>query len=413
MPPRLPGNRRAAIMLFLVAAGFLNGADRQLISLMKPLLQADLGWSDYTYGQMASVFQMAAAFGLVIAGWFVDRVGLRLAFPIGVGTWSLAAMAHGVVHTVGQFTFVRIWLGATEAIGTPATIKAIATFYPPSGRAVALGAMNVYGSLGAMLVPILVPAMAMAVGWRATFLIAGGLGSIWVLGWMLSSRWILQPEVGEAEPPPAGPPGPDEAVGVRAVLRDPATWAVAGGKVFSDQMYWFLVFWMPDLLRREFGLGLSGVGLPLAVIAGVTALGGLAGGLVSSRLLARGMAPVTARRLTMLGCALLALALPAVLHTQSVWIAVSLLCLVMAAHQGFSVNLFALTADITALPRVATTIGVAAFFGNLGGMAVLQASGWMLENQYGYGPLLAFLAVSYLIALAWIQAWLPRVLGRG
>lgn len=391
-------------MVFLVAAGFLNGADRQLISLMKPMLQADLGWSDYTYGQMASVFQLAAAFGLIGAGWFVDRVGLRAAFPLGVGAWSLAAMAHGVVHTVGQFTGVRIWLGATEAIGTPATIKAIATFYPPSGRAVALGAMNVYGALGAMLVPILVPVMALTFGWRATFLIAGGVGSIWVLGWMLCSRWILEP-VADGSATPAA----DTRVSVRAVLADRATWAVAGGKVFSDQMYWFLVFWMPDLLRREFGLGLGAVGAPLAVIAGLTALGGLAGGYASSRLLDRGMAPTKARRLVMLACALLALALPTVLHTSNVWIAVSLLCLVMAAHQGFSVNLFALTADITALPRVATTIGVAAFFGNLGGMFVLQASGWMLENRYGYGPLLTFLAVSYLLALAWIQAWLPRV----
>ena len=394
-------------MVFLVAAGFLNGADRQLISLMKPMLQADLGWSDYTYGQMASVFQLAAAFGLIGAGWFVDRVGLRTAFPLGVGAWSLAAMAHGVVHTVGQFTGVRIWLGATEAIGTPATIKAIATFYPPSGRAVALGAMNVYGALGAMLVPILVPVMALTFGWRATFLIAGGVGSIWVLGWMLCSRWILEP-VADGSATPAA----DTRVSVRAVLADRATWAVAGGKVFSDQMYWFLVFWMPDLLRREFGLGLGAVGAPLAVIAGLTALGGLAGGYASSRLLDRGMAPTKARRLVMLACALLALALPTVLHTSNVWIAVSLLCLVMAAHQGFSVNLFALTADITALPRVATTIGVAAFFGNLGGMFVLQASGWMLENHYGYGPLLAFLAVSYLLALAWIQAWLPRVRAR-
>jgi ACS family hexuronate transporter-like MFS transporter len=404
MPPRFHWNRQAAIMVFLVAAGFLNGADRQLISLMKPMLQADLGWSDYTYGQMASVFQLAAAFGLIGAGWFVDRVGLRTAFPLGVGAWSLAAMAHGVVHTVGQFTGVRIWLGATEAIGTPATIKAIATFYPPSGRAVALGAMNVYGALGAMLVPILVPVMALTFGWRATFLIAGGVGSIWVLGWMLCSRWILEP-VADGSATPAA----DTRVSVRAVLADRATWAVAGGKVFSDQMYWFLVFWMPDLLRREFGLGLGAVGAPLAVIAGLTALGGLAGGYASSRLLDRGMAPTKARRLVMLACALLALALPTVLHTSNVWIAVSLLCLVMAAHQGFSVNLFALTADITALPRVATTIGVAAFFGNLGGMFVLQASGWMLENRYGYGPLLAFLAVSYLLALAWIQVWLPRV----
>jgi ACS family hexuronate transporter-like MFS transporter len=246
--------------------------------------------------------------------------------------------------------------------------------------------------------------MALNLGWRATFLIAGGVGSIWVLGWMLCSRWLMEPVADKAETLSG-----DTRVSVRAVLADRATWAVSGGKVFSDQMYWFLVFWMPDLLRREFGLGMSAVGVPLAVIAGVTALGGLAGGYASSRLLARGMAPTMARRLTMLVCAVLALALPAVLHTSSVWIAVSLLCLVMAAHQGFSVNLFALTADITALPRVATTIGVAAFFGNLGGMFVLQASGWMLQNNYGYGPLLGFLAVSYLLALAWIQAWLPRV----
>ena len=411
-------NRRRLLLALLIFSGVLNYADRQIIAVLKPLLQDELHWTDVDYGHLTAIFQFAAAFAYVGAGWVVDRVGWQRANVLAVGTWSLAAMAHAVARTLGQFMLARVALGATESLGTPTAIKTIAVLFEAKGRSAALGAMNAAGNIGAIITPLFVPTLALSLGWAAAFLIVGGVGLAWVALW-----WAALPPAADAARDAnrrvagsgtsaceTSPPARNDVTPLswRIVLTDRVTWAIAGGKVLSDQVWWFLLFWAPDFFHREFNLDMRGFAIPLAVIYCTAALGSLVGGWVSGRLIAGGMGVTEARKATMLVCALLVTPVPLALWVDNYWIAVGLLSLTLAAHQGFSVNLFALTTDVTPSSRVGTVISVAALFGNLSGMVVLQAAGWLIGGGYGYGPLFGLAAVAYLLALGWVRLLLPK-----
>lgn len=395
--------RRNLLLALLIAGNIINYADRQIIAILKPLLQHQLHWSDSDYGTLTAAFQFSAAFAYLGAGWIVDRVGWRRGNPLAVATWSLAEMAHALTRTLGQFLVARVALGATESLGTPNFIKAVAVLFSARARAVAIGATNAAGNMGAIITPFVVPVIALSLGWQAAFAITGAAGFIWVAAWLA----VLKGD--ESSDTPAGQPASAAArVTWRAVLSDRTTWAIAGAKSFSDQVWWFLLFWTPDFFHREFHLKMQGFAAPVAVIYAISAVGALAGGELSSRLIARGMGVAKARQLTLLLCALLVTPAPLVLHVSGAWAAVGLLSLTLAAHQGFSVNLFALTTDITPTSRVATVISIAALCGNLAGTLLLKTTGWVLGNGYGYGPLFALVAVSYLLAFGWLRLLLPR-----
>lgn len=402
----MSANYRRLLLALLIAAGILNYADRQIIAVLKPLLQEDLHWSDTDYGNLTSVFQFASAFALLGAGWIVDRVGWRWANPLAVGTWSLAAMVHAAVRTLGQFTLARVALGATEAFGTPTGIKTVAVFFAARERSIALGLMNASGNVGAIVTPLFIPAVALSLGWQGAFLITGGCGMLWVAAWMLFARGTA-PKMA-ADPGRAVLRESGQSVSWITVLSDRRTWAIAGGKVFSDPVWWFLLFWAPDFFHRVFHLDMQGFAVPLALIYSAAALGSLAGGFVSGRLIARGVAVAKARKSIMLVCALLVVPVPLALLVHNYWIAVAILGLTLAAHQGFSVNLFALTTDVTPSSRVATTISIAALFGNLAGMGVLRLAGEVIGTGSGYGLMFGMAAVAYLLALTWIHYVLPR-----
>jgi ACS family hexuronate transporter-like MFS transporter len=324
-------------------------------------------------------------------------------------------------------------------LGTPTAIKTIAALFAAKERSVALGAMNAAGNVGAIITPLFVPVLALTWGWKSAFLITGGLGLVWVVAWQWAVRSVTTsalPAPADARPGPAvgalaaapsgaqripapdalatATPTPASSESIHApvrwgsVLSDRRTWAIAGGKVLSDQVWWFLLFWMPDFFHRVFNLDMRTFAAPLAVVYATAAVGSLIGGFVSGRLIAHGAPPVSARLRTMLICALLVTPVPLALSVDNYWVAVALLSLALAAHQGFSVNLFALTTDITPESRIGTVISVAALFGNLSGMAILQAAGWLLGGGYGYGPLFGLAAVAYLLALAWIRILLPK-----
>ncbi|MDB6043481.1 MAG: transporter [Gammaproteobacteria bacterium] len=423
-------NRRRLLLALLIVSGILNYADRQIIAVLKPLLQDRLQWSDGDYGHLTAIFQFAAALAYLGSGWVVDRVGWRRANTLAVGTWSMAAMAHAAARTLGQFAVARIALGATESLGTPTAIKTIAVLFEARGRSAALGAMNAAGNVGAIITPLFAPALALTFGWEAAFLITGGAGLVWVAAWLLVMAGEKAPRGANRdaglEVSAGGAAAPDakitgdanvgtdaitshgEPVSWRMVLTDRRTWAIAGGKVLSDQVWWFLLFWAPDFFHRVFHLDMRGFAVPLALIYGTAAFGSLLGGFASGRLIAGGMGVTDARKATMLVCALLVTPVPLALLVDNYWIAVGLLSLTLAAHQGFSVNLFALATDVTPSSRVGTVISVAALFGNLSGMVVLQAAGWLIGGGYGYGPLLGLAAVSYLLALGWVRLLLPK-----
>lgn len=401
--PQAMDRRRWLIVALVFVAIMLNYVDRQILALLKPTLQAEFGWSDRDYSHMGSAFQFSAALAFLGTGWFIDKVGLRRGFAAGVFAWSVAAMAHAFTSTVTGFVAARVALGAAEAVGTPAAVKTAATYFGPKERSTVLGIGNMAPNIGAVITPLTIPFLALWIGWRATFLVAGGLGIVWVIAW-LSVRLPAQPgATTEAEP----------SVPWGSLLKERRTWALIAGKALTDQVWWFLLFFAPDIFNRMFGLSQGKLGLPVALVYAMAALGALSGGWLTTRLLQRGVPVDRARKGTMLFYALLILVIPLVLLTDNPWVAALLLGTALFAHQGFSTNLFGLATDLFAARVVGTAIGIAAFAGNLSGMAMIEFAGWSLDTGRGYAPMLFVCAGSYLAALAAIHLLVPRIDGHG
>ena len=276
MPLSSLDRRRWLVVALAFAAIMLNYVDRQIIAILKPTLQAQFNWTNRDYSHMASAYQLAAALSFLGSGWFIDRVGLRKGFAIGVGTWSLAGMAHALVATVSGFVTARVALGVAEAVGTPAQVKTAAAYFPPEQRSMMLGIGNMASNFGAVVSPLAVPPLALWLGWRSAFLITGGLGLVWVVVWLSVNM------------PPASEPGRDRrhrpcSLGLD-VAQSPAMGPGGGQGVFR----WSLV--VPALLRS------GPVPSPLRFEPGHP---GLAGGLH----LQHGRAGLARRRLAAFGAA--------------------------------------------------------------------------------------------------------------
>ena len=399
-------NLRWVVLGLVFFASAINYADRQIIALLKPVLEADLGWSNSDYAGIIEKFQLATACSLMLAGWFVDRVGVRKGYAWGVGVWSLAAMAHGVAYTIGQFTGARVVLAVAETVNTPAAIKTTSAWFLPRERSLAMGIVNSAPNLGAIFVPLLVPALALALGWRAAFLITGGIGFVWLAVWLvMGKRSDAVEEAGEVDV--AAVEGAKTPW--LSLLADRRTWAVAGAKFLTDMGWWFLLFWGPDFFHRQFGLGLDKLGPPLAIVYGLAACGAFGGGYIASRLLAAGINVNLARKGVMLGGALLVLPIPLALGAQNYWIAALILGVALAGHQIFSTNIFAFTADVFPAKVIGAVIGIGGTGGTLGGLGIQSFTGWTLDNGGGYLPMFAVVAGAYLLALLWIHLWVPRI----
>lgn len=383
----------------LFAGNALNYVDRQVLSLLKPTLEAEFGWSDADYAHLGSTFQIAAATALLGVGWFVDRLGVRIAYGIAVAVWSMAGMAHALAMTVQQFVAARVVLAVGESVATPASLKAAALYLPTRQRNIALGFINTAPNIGAIITPLLIPPFAVAFGWQAAFLVTGALGFVWLAFWIPSMR-RLRP-VGNA---------PERApVNWSRLLRDRRTWAVAGAKGLTDCVWWFVLFWMPDFFSRQFGMAQGELGWPIAIIFTLAALGAITSGALYPILLGRGYSVNAARKLSMLLFALVVVAMPLALTTQSPWVAALFIGVGLFAHQGFSTNIFGMTADIVPAARVGSVIAVGAIAGNLSGTAIIEFTGWSLDNGLGYAPMFAICGSAYLLALAWVQLTVPRI----
>lgn len=388
---------------FLAVSGVLALVDRQIISVLKPEMAAELGWTDDDYGTLGAWFQGATAVALLAAGPLVDKLGVKWANPIAVFSWSIAAIIHGWAHSLVQFTLCRIGLGATEAAVTPTAIKTIATIFPPHLRSTGVGLQNAIASFGAITAPFIIPLIAIPFGWRGAFVLAGIAGVVWAIGWVLVTRKV---KFGDTAPAPAA----DAAALPRgAFFRDRAAWAVAGAKFLSDSTWWLLLFWMPDFLNRQFGLSGTAIAAPLALAYSGAAAGSLISGLLATRFLARGVPVNRVRKTAMLISGLLVLPMPLALQADSPFAAAGVLALVLAAHQGFSTNLFALITDVTPRAKVGRMTSFGVFSGNIGGMLILKVAGMVLAAGLGYLPLFLFASVSYLLALAWIHLMLPMI----
>ena len=425
------GNYRWWICGLLFLASSINYIDRQVIGILKPTLQQEFGWSEVDYGDIVMAFQLAYAIGLAVTGRVIDRIGTRVGLSVAIVVWSVAAIAHAgvmwygstiasllrltglaVSASVAGFMAARFALGVGEAAIFPAGIKAVAEWFPRRERAFAAGLFNAGTNVGALAAPLAVPWLTLSLGWQWAFVATGALGFIWLLLW-LRSYWLPanHPRVSSAE---LGLIRADRDVGSvpvpwRALLPHRQTWAFAVGKFITDPVWWLYLFWIPDFLNRNHGLDLSTIGLPIVVIFLAADAGSIAGGWLSSRLIARGWTVNGARKTTMLTCALLVLPIGFAARTADLWTAVALIGLAAAAHQGWSSNLYTITSDMFPRQAVASVVGLGGMMGAISGIFIAGVIAAILELAGSYVPIFAIASVAYLVALACVHVLSPRL----
>ena len=403
---------RWVICALIFAATVINYIDRQMIGVLKPTLQQEFGWTEVTYGDIVFWFQAAYAVGFVAFGRLMDRLGTRVGYTLAMTVWTLAHMAHGAARSATGFMSARFALGIGESGNFPASLKAVADWFPKRERALAIGIFNAGANIGAILTPLLVPALTIAFGWRMAFLLTGLFGVIWLPFW-----WVIyrlpedHPRVGVEELAhiQSDPQTPVVAVSWGRMFRVKETWAFAVGKFLIDPIWWMFLFWLPDFLVRRHGLNLKTFGLPLIAVYLMSNFGSIAGGWMSSRMMRRGASANRARKLTMLICGLCVLPIVFASVVDNLWLAVFILGLATAAHQGFSANLYALPSDVFPREAVGTVVGIGGAAGAVGGMVIAKYAGWVLDRMGTYTPIFVVAASVYLVALLIVHLLSPRL----
>ncbi len=408
-PP--PGKYRWIIMWLLFAAMVINYVDRQMIGVLKPTLQTEFGWSETDYADVVFWFQASYAVAYLFWGRIMDKVGARWGFGVAFLIWQVGHMMHGAARDLSHFIMARAILGVGEAGGFPGGIKAVAEWFPKKERAFATGLFNAGTNIGAIVTPLLVPALVLSVGWQMSFVITGLLGLIWLPIWLLvyrrprEQKKVTPAELAWIEQDPADAV---EKIGWKKLLTVKETWAYAAGKFLIDPIWWMFLFWLPDFLGKRYGLDLLSFGPPLVAIYLLSDVGSVGGGWLSSRLMHRGMSVNSARKITMLICALCAVPVAFAAFASNVWLAVLIIGLATAAHQGFSANLYAFPGDVFPRGAVGSVVGIGGMLGGIGGMIMAKYAGFVLEKIGTYTPIFIVAASAYLVALLVIHLISPK-----
>ena len=386
--------------------------DRQVLGVLKTTLQHDLGWNEIEYSNLVTAFQAAYAVGMLAVGWLVDRLGAKVGYALAMIFWSVAAIAHAGCASLTSFLVARSALGFWEAGVFPASIKAVADWFPRKERALATGIFNAGTSVGAMATPLLVPWITLRWGWRWAFVGTGALGVLWLVLWLTFYR---KPEedsrVSQAELAyiRSDRHAPLQAIRWSQLLPLRQTWAFVIGKFMLDPIWWFYLFWVPDFLQRKHGLALAQIGLPLVIIYLISDVGSIGGGWISSTLIHRGTSVNRARKLAMLICALTVVPIVFAYDAQNLWVAVVLIGMAAAGHQGFSANLFTMTSDLFPTQAVASVVGIGGMAGAVGGMFIAKLVGFILQRSGSYRIPFLIAGSSYLLAVGVIHLLTPRL----
>ncbi|MGC1299434.1 MAG: MFS transporter [Alloacidobacterium sp.] len=401
---------RWTICALLFAATSINYMDRQVLGILASTLQHSIGWTEAQYGYIVSAFQFAYAVGLILAGQMVDRFGSRIGYAIVMGIWSVAAMAHSLARSALGFGIARFFLGLGESGNFPAAIKTTAEWFPQSERSLATGIFNSGTNLGAILAPAIVPWVTLRYGWRASFLITGAFSAAWIVWWLTHYRKPSEhPKVSrsELELIHSDPPQPATKIPWRKIIVYRQTWAFSLAKFLTDPIWWFYLYWLPKFFDSRFHLGLSHLGLPLIIVYNASAIGSIGGGWLPALIHRTGPSMIKARLATMLLFACTVTPIFFASRTNSEWIAVGLLSLAAAAHQGWSANLFTTASDMFPKSALGTVVGIGGMAGSVGGILFSLSAGWILQITHSYASLFGIAASAYLIALLVLRTLAP------
>ncbi len=406
--------RRWVICGLLFMAVVINYVDRQMLGVLKPAMEKELGWTQQNYADIVFYFQAAYALSYLAFGAIVDRIGAKAGYAGAFVIWQLAHIAHGAASGLGSFFAVRVALGVGEGGNFPAGIKAVTEWFPKKERALATGIFNAGSNIGAIITPILAPAIMLLWGWQAAFIITGVVGFLWLIAWLVMYRnprddkKVNAAELAHIEQDPADT---EKKVGWFSVLGKKETWAYAIGKFLIDPVWWMLLFWLPDFFNKTYELKTTDFmyAAALAIVYLISDVGSVGGGWMSSRFMKIGWSLNRARKMTMLVLAVAALPYLLITQIHNLWASILIVGWLAAVHQAFSANLYTLPGDVFPRKAVGSVIGIGGMVGGIGGMIMAKGVGKALSTTLGYEAIFAVCAFIYLAAIAAVHLLSPKM----
>ncbi len=426
--PAKIGKYRWTICGLIFFATTINYLDRQVISLLKSTLSADMHWNDGDYANIEIAFQFFYAFGMVGAGRVIDKLGTKIGYALTTGLWSIAAICHAFASSVLGFAVVRSFLGLTESGNFPSAIKTTAEWFPKKERALATGIFNSGSNVGAIIAPLTVPFIAVAWGWKWAFILTGLIGFIWLVLWLVlyqipSKEKRLSKEEFEYINSDKEETAEKEAAGAKIswakLLTYRQTWAFAIGKFLTDPVWWFYLFWLPDFLQSQYHLTLTQIAVPVALVYMLSTIGSVGGGWLPLVMIKNGSPVFRARKMSMLVFAILVVPIlfAQVAGSYNMWFAVLIIGLAAAAHQAWSANIFTTVSDMFPKSATASVTGIGGMFGGLGGLLLVllvQKNMFVHYRSIGhietaYYIMFGICASAYLLAWVIMQVLVPKM----
>ncbi|MBA3975641.1 MAG: MFS transporter [Candidatus Solibacter sp.] len=413
MPETRPTRTRWIILAILFMITTNNYLDRIILGILSPVILEDLKLSKMEYGYINSAFQFAYAIGFLIMGKFIDRRGTRIGYTVAIFMWSVAAGLHAFSRSALSLGFWRAMLGLGESGNFPAAIKAVSEWFPKKDRAFATGIFNAGTNVATMIGPPLFVWMNAHFGWRDCFLITAASGIICLALWWFYYRLpaehksvnaaelaIIQSDTDEKQ---------EAQIGWLAALAHKQTYGFALAKFFSDPVWWFYLVWLTLYFKEERGLSLEQIGWALPFIYLMADFGSVGGGWISGYLMRRGWSNVKARKTTMAFCALCMPVAATCVIQPNLFVAIALISLATAAHQGWSANLFTTVSDVFPKSAVASVTGIGGFLGGMGGVVFTALLPAWLVTHFGYGPVFVIMGSAHLIAFLCVHTLMGRM----
>jgi len=411
------GNQRWIVVALLFFATTINYIDRQVIGLLKPVLEAEFNWSEKDYSKLVMAFTASYALGLLVFGRIIDRIGTKVGLGVSIVFWSVAACLHAAAKSTFGFGVARAALGLGEAGNFPASIKAVAEWFPKKERALATGIFNSGTNIGAVIAPIVVPAILAWYGWQEAFIITGAIGFVWLICWIYFYEIPERQKRLTAEERDYIHSDQEEETAEKPVpwgrlFQVRQTYVFIVGKLLTDPIWWFFLFWLPSYFATSFHLDLKKPGWPLVIIYMATSVGSIGGGYLSSYFIQRGWPVFKARKTAMFLFALCVLPVMSARYAPNIWVAVALISLAAAAHQAWSANIFTVASDMFPKRAISSVVGIGGMAGSLGGVLFPILVGNILDSYKAMGDITAgynilFTACGLMYLIAWgIMHWI-------
>ncbi|MFB3389641.1 MFS transporter [Flavobacterium sp. LAR06] len=425
------GKYRWTICGLVFFATTVNYLDRNVISYLRPFLAEAFHWTPeqevIDYSNIELAFKIAYALGMLVAGGIIDKLGTKIGYAIATGLWSLAAIGHALATGTPGFLIARVFLGITEAGNFPAAIKATAEWFPQKERALATGIFNSGSNIGAIIVPLSVPFIAENYGWQWAFILTGIVGFVWLALWFVlyevpeKQKRLSQAELEyiNSDKIVATEVEDTEKVSWFKLLTFRQTWAFAIGKLLTDPVWWFYLFWLPDFLMKQYKLSATEIIWPCALVYVIGSVGSIGGGWLPLKLIEKNWPAYKARKTSML---IYAFAVLPVLFSQylgsiNMWWAILVIGFAVSAHQAWSANIFTTVSDMFPKKTTASVTGIGGMFGALGGILltlVVQKNMFVYytklgEIETGYFIMFCICGASYLLAWLIMHILVPRM----